>query len=482
MKPKKNSIAKKTNNAIWTQIAKNISQFKDGEIFVDFISDEKLPYIGIRSTNYVTLYKDVKSNAEIEGFISSDNGLPENFEQLRYISNVNNGYILTDYRPNNNTRIICEFSMPQKISGSANPLFGTNLNDGRMNVIQDGSDVNSRVFGYGNTNITLDVYNIIADGNKHTLDFNKNNVYLDSKLIATFEESVFQSTDYLSIFTLTSKYNDIDFLTKWIGHYNLYSMLIEENGVVVHKYVPSVDIDNKIGLYDTKTGGFYTSENSDLFVAGKLFNVPSGYTGKEYIRCTGKSNSYGVNLKFTMNFNNKIVCKFNADMYAGTDYIEVFGAGTGDFMCCYFHKDWPANSTAGGVEWGKYSISRGEIDTSNTFGKNCVISISPKTGATLYSGNDIVRHVDWGSKGQQSTGTNNYKMALFTKNKSTDYSINGDWKSFIGNIYYFKVYDVNDELIHYFVPCTNSSSKKGVYDLITDTWCPASNQDYFNVN
>ena len=72
-------------------------------------------------------------------------------------------------------------------------------------------------------------------------------------------------------------------------------------------------------------------------------------------------------------------------------------------------------------------------------------------------------------------------MALFTKNKSTDDSINGDWKSFIGNIYYFKVYDVNDELIHYFVPCTNSSSQKGVYDLITATWCPASSQNYFEV-
>ena len=148
MKPKKNSIVRKTNIAIWTQIAKNISQFKDGEIFVDFIGNEKLPYIGIRSTDYVTLYKDVKSNAEIEGFISSDDSLPENFEQLRYISNVNNGYILTDYRPNNNTRIVCEFSMPQEIAGSANPLFGTNLSDGRMNVIQDVNDVILRFFLY----------------------------------------------------------------------------------------------------------------------------------------------------------------------------------------------------------------------------------------------------------------------------------------------------------------------------------------------
>ena len=49
-------------------------------------------------------------------------------------------------------------------------------------------------------------------------------------------------------------------------------------------------------------------------------------------------------------------------------------------------------------------------------------------------------------------------------------------------LYRFTIMDADtQEVSHDFVPATNPSGNKGLYDLITETWCPCSNDSYFTM-
>lgn len=56
------------------------------------------------------------------------------------------------------------------------------------------------------------------------------------------------------------------------GHFRLYSLKITNNGVDVRDFIPCIDPNNVVGLYDLVSGTFFSSENATTFVAGPTIN------------------------------------------------------------------------------------------------------------------------------------------------------------------------------------------------------------------
>lgn len=204
--------------------------------------------------------------------------LPEEYQQLEYI--ITDGFqtIDTNYKPNNNTRIITKFQYASATTDKSqyNTLFGIlspSISDVAYNI---------RQFDYGYTrasyntsrDITLD--QSLNNSNLHVVDFNKNLLYLDGNLLKTFNEGVFQANTNLFIF---NDRKNIESTGKTGGKMKMYYFIIYENNNIIRNFIPCYrKSDNTIGLYDLINNSFYTNSNTAFikdFSKGNDIQIPS---------------------------------------------------------------------------------------------------------------------------------------------------------------------------------------------------------------
>lgn len=204
--------------------------------------------------------------------------LPEEYQQLEYI--ITDGFqtIDTNYKPNNNTRIITKFQYASATTDNSqyNTLFGifsSSISDVAYNI---------RQFDYGYTRASYNTSrDIILDqslnnSNLHVVDFNKNLLYLDGNLLKTFNEGVFQANTNLFIF---NDRKNIESTGKTGGKMKMYYFIIYENNNIVRNFIPCYrKSDNTIGLYDLINNSFYTNSNTAFikdFSKGNDIQIPS---------------------------------------------------------------------------------------------------------------------------------------------------------------------------------------------------------------
>lgn len=204
--------------------------------------------------------------------------LPEEYQQLEYI--VSDGFqtIDTNYKPNNNTRIITKFQYASATTDNNqyNILFGIlrpSISDVAYNI---------RQFDYGYTRASYNTSrDIILDqslnnSNLHVVDFNKNLLYLDGNLLKTFNEGVFQANTNLFIF---NDRKNIESTGKTGGKMKMYYFIIYENNNIIRNFIPCYrKSDNTIGLYDLINNSFYTNSNTAFikdFTKGDNIQIPS---------------------------------------------------------------------------------------------------------------------------------------------------------------------------------------------------------------
>lgn len=216
-----------------------------------------------KGTNNLSLAKGtipISSVYKGTTLVYSASRLPSAFQEVEYIESTGTQYIDTGFTPNQDTRIIFDY---QKSSYAANRVIGCR------------ETTTSKAYCFGGTSNTTPASNMASynsqvatslgalDLNRHTLDFDKNQIYLDSALLNTFTYSNF--TGYGNIYIGTINTGSIT--SNFQG--NIYSCKIYDNGTLVRDFVPCYrKSDNVIGLYDKVNKVFYTNAGTGTFNKG----------------------------------------------------------------------------------------------------------------------------------------------------------------------------------------------------------------------
>ena len=192
--------------------------------------------------------------------------LPVGYTEVQYIESQypNQAYLTTSYYPNNNTRVVCDFQYTygdthRRLLGSgywsSDPSYIVEAENTMSE--QSPADLYLR-FGYngGNWLITGEY----IDMQRHIIDFNKNEFYMDNQLVYTCTDNTFTCSNPLNLFC--------DNETGYGMFGKIFSCQIYDDGTLVANFVPCIDPNNVVGMYDIVGGVFYSSSNGNSFVAG----------------------------------------------------------------------------------------------------------------------------------------------------------------------------------------------------------------------
>ena len=201
--------------------------------------------------------------------------LPNGYGEISYLESLNGQYTIIDYVPNENTRVVCEFSYQESNVGDQ-CLFGTrtgNTSGSRQFVLWMEWDSSKPYTGFvyggnnwGGTDVPSDGYTLTCEiGQKMVADVSVNGYYLDNTLIHTVTNTGSPSAYKLAIFHLSNSNTTVE-SNKTAFKGRIYSFKIYENDVLVANLIPAIVMALNIpGFYDVINNKFYQSSTSTPF-------------------------------------------------------------------------------------------------------------------------------------------------------------------------------------------------------------------------
>ena len=201
--------------------------------------------------------------------------LPNGYGEISYLESLNGQYTIIDYVPNENTRVVCEFSYQESNVGDQ-CLFGMrtgNTSGSRQFVLWMEWDSSKPYTGFvyggnnwGGADVPSDGYALTCEiGQKMVADVSVNGYYLDNTLIHTVTNTGSPSAYKLAIFHLSNSNTTVE-SNKTAFKGRIYSFKIYENDVLVANLVPAIVMALNIpGFYDVINNKFYQSSTSNSF-------------------------------------------------------------------------------------------------------------------------------------------------------------------------------------------------------------------------
>ena len=341
--------------------------------------------------------------------------LPVGYTKLEYLESDGNSYIDTGFKPNQDTRVVCD----AQVLGSGETGIAMATDAQYYYTLY----VNASVVGtrYGNQGPKTFASNAPAYNKRLIYDKNKNVTTVGGYTIS-HNAATFQLAYSLYLFARNNAGT-----TDWVGKVRLYSCQIYDNGVLVRDFIPCTNPDGISGLWDSVNNVFYKM-------------LPAGYTKLDFIESDGTTY---IDTGFKPNNNTRVVFEgYNNSTSSGW----IFGAwkAVNSQMFCA-----SALST--------YNICYGTKIWANATMPVGPISIDINKNAYTYNGVS-------GTLSEQ-TFSCDYSMYLFHINAAGTVSTG----SFNGRIYSVKIYD-NGTLVRDFIPAMNASGEVGLYDLKNDVW------------
>ena len=222
------------------------------------------------------------------GEVSGGSRVPTGYKEVEYIQNTGTSYINTNFKPNQDTRIVC--TMQCVTSSSYGRYFGAggyNTANAMQFDYESGAQGTLHI-SWGHIAGWTIYSSCVGDYNVHTYDWDKNYFYRDKGEINQFSASTtytaFQCVANLGIFC---HINDNGTAASSQGECmvgKMYSFQIYDNGTLVRDFVPCKrDSDSKYGVYDVVNNTFYSSANSTALSGGSetgSTEYPKYYTEK----------------------------------------------------------------------------------------------------------------------------------------------------------------------------------------------------------
>lgn len=190
------------------------------------------------------------------------------YTPVKYLESTGTQYIDTNFKGNQDTKIICESVISDKFkSGYFQGLFGaTDVNGTKelnRNVIHmyRASASNSFIMAaYGNQSKTTGFSGDITK--KHIYELDKNIYKVDNEIIYSYPMQTFMCTQNINIFRDNNSRNQNSRYCKM----KLYSFKVYDNDTLVRDFVPVIDSSGIPCLYDKVEDKFYYNEGSGEFL------------------------------------------------------------------------------------------------------------------------------------------------------------------------------------------------------------------------
>ena len=199
--------------------------------------------------------------------------LPDGYTQLPYVEANGAQYIDTGFKPDNNTRVVCDAVFPVTALGTW--LFGARAGGGQYCFLSYQNEYRS---DYADSTDAEKI--TLIPGGRFTVDKNKNVTYINGEVARTAAQSAFSCQQNLYLFAC----NHYDAANGY-GTLKLYSCKIYDNDILVRDYVPCRSAQGAVGLYDLVNEAFSASDGEAL-LASPLGNVACKVTAM-YIGANG---------------------------------------------------------------------------------------------------------------------------------------------------------------------------------------------------
>lgn len=250
------------NNLSDGDIAMSSCKIYDGDTLIrDYIpamdEDGKVGMLEVISGEFLTSQgaKEFYAGSVI-GYIVDKS---EKLTSLEYIESNECQYIVTNYLPNKESKVVCELEFLDGGQEQYPTFFGTFYEDNNAGfsiyktgvsyylIFGSANGDSPFEFSYGRHTLTLSndatVYDGVSYEGPNTSDFFIN-------------KSLYLFSDHYSEYA--------DFFSKM----RVYSFKIYESDVLVRDYFPKMDSKGFIGLYDSVSGTLFTSASEYSFIAG----------------------------------------------------------------------------------------------------------------------------------------------------------------------------------------------------------------------
>lgn len=188
-----------------------------------------------------------------------DENLPAGYTRVEYIQSNGAEYIDTGFVPNHDTRLVMRVYFP--LTGINMFLYGARLNSSSRSFCF--STYTSNVYRTHYNTAFLDFDPSIAYTEPFTVDKNKNVTKLNDTHTVKHSYVEFDCPCSLTLCALNE-----NGIVKNFSSAKCYSAKIYDKGTLVRDYVPCIDPNNAVGLFDRVNGVFYGNEGTGSFVAG----------------------------------------------------------------------------------------------------------------------------------------------------------------------------------------------------------------------
>lgn len=184
----------------------------------------------------------------------SDSDLPDGYIALDYIESTGIQYIDTGFTPNQDSRIVCEFSFT-----SSYGVYGTRQTTQAYNFVLRSVDDKWQLCYH-----TQLVDTAITVGYKswHIADQNKNILYIDEVKGCEADYTEFTAKTSLILGGIKSPSNFQG------GKCKYRTCQLYDNGNMVRDFVPCINPSCEIGMYDKIENKFYGNAGTGQFIAG----------------------------------------------------------------------------------------------------------------------------------------------------------------------------------------------------------------------
>lgn len=185
------------------------------------------------------------------------NKLPAGYTELEYIQSTGTQWIDTEFKPNNNTRVVMDSEFMKTPSGNT-ALFGARTAANSKNYAMLFIPPNFRA-DYNST--YTQTWSVSAEI-RRIYDKNKETTTIDGEA-KSYSNAKFQADYNLALLAINAAG-----AIQWFASMRLFSCEIYDNGTLIRSFIPCKNAAGAVGLYDLIGQKFYGNAGTGSFTAG----------------------------------------------------------------------------------------------------------------------------------------------------------------------------------------------------------------------
>ena len=209
--------------------------------------------------------------------------LPSGYTQLEYIQSSGTQYIDTGFKPNQDSRVTCDFECISSVEEQTIFMARRTSNQDQFGLFHNTSGWTFRYGANSAGNNTIGIMDRIL------LDINKNVATLNGVKL-TNSAATFNTGTNLMLFVRNTNGTLNNYAIAKLYACSIYS----DETTMIRNFIPCKNPFGAIGLYDTANSKFYANAGTGTFTAG-----PEVKNGGIYVKVDGvwkKVNNVSVNV------------------------------------------------------------------------------------------------------------------------------------------------------------------------------------------